>query len=203
MTKAWLVKNSSFEIFFGEEPVRDPSTGLWYGVSSICIPESQWPLSEDLLRLTNDDDPVEVMLAPIGKVIVNVGDDFFNTLAEKMRLLWPSGDKDSKYAWRESAPSLAKRLKTLWSVRNLGKFSIDDCLRVCRSYLSEYEHKDTKYMQIVKYFVLKQKEVVDKDGRIRYISNSRFADMLEGVKSANAAQEFEELISGSSTDNLI
>lgn len=91
----------------------------------------------------------------------------------------------------------------MWSVRNLGKFSIDDCLRVCRSYLSEYEHKDTKYMQIVKYFVLKQKEVVDKDGRIRYISNSRFADMLEGVKSANAAQEFEELISGSSTDNLI
>ena len=204
MNRAWLVKNEDlFEIFYGQEPELDSETGLWVGNSHDPVYEDYVPMTDELLRLTQEDKPIEVILAPVDKVKVEVGKEFFNVLAEKMRALWPQGDKDGKYAWREPVAALSKRLETLWSIRNLGKFNIDDCLRVCRAYLSEYEHSDIKYMQVVKYFVLKQKEVVDKNGRIRYISTSRFADMLEGIKVVNDAQEFEELMSGSTTDNLV
>lgn len=204
MNRAWLVKNDgSFEIYYGEKPYWNDEIEMWDGRNGETVDLDILPLTDDLLRRTEKDEPIEIVYAPIDKVKVEIGKEFFNILADKMRVLWPQGDKDGKYAWREPVPALAKRLETLWSIRNLGQFNIDDCLKVCRAYLAEYEHENVKYMQVVKYFVLKQKEIVDKGGRIRYISTSRFADMLEGIKASNDNQEFEALISGSKTDNLI
>lgn len=203
MIRAWLIKDKgSFFLYYGEKPCYDKTFDEWIGTYAKVDPD-KLPLTNELLNIEEKSEPVEVILAPVDKVKIEVGKEFFLTLAEKMRLLWPAGDKDGRYAWRESTPALAKRLETLWSIRNLGRFDIDDCLKACRAYLAEYENKDIKYMQIVKYFVLKQKEVVGQGGRIRYISTSRFADMLEGIKAANDNQEFEELMTGSKIDNLI
>lgn len=107
-------------------------------------------------------------------------DDFFVKLAEGLRPLWPAGDKSEKYPWRDSVPNLAKRLENLWDIRELGDYSIDTCLTVARRYLARYE-ENAKYMQTLKYFILKQDHVVGKDGRINYISKSVFADMLEST----------------------
>lgn len=123
---------------------------------------------------------------------------FFEELASKLRELWPPGDKDGKWAWRDSVPNLADRLKVLWENRLEGKeYSIEDCLAVANRYLSRFE-LDTKYMQILKYFIWKQKNLINSDGKIKYIVESKFADMLEGKSDEDAVQnEWESIMSSS------
>lgn len=112
--------------------------------------------------------------------LVVVDRTFFRELAEKLRELWPSGNKSDKYPWRDSVDNLVKRLDTLWTIRNLGEYDMDTCLAVARRYLARFTN-DVKYMQTLKYFILKQDRVIQSDGRIRYVSKSMFADMLENV----------------------
>lgn len=108
-------------------------------------------------------------------------DSFFKELAEKLRELWPPGEKDGKYPWRDSVKNLTTRLKILWKERNLDKykFNITECLEVARRYLVQFEN-DTKYMKTLKYFIYKQNKIVAHDGKITYTFGSQFADMLEG-----------------------
>lgn len=106
-------------------------------------------------------------------------DDFFEQLAVALRDLWPSGEKDGKYPWRDSVPNLVKRLQFLWKDRQLAdKYSIDDCLVAARRYLAQFE-TNVKYMQVLKYFIFKQNKLVGKDGRVTYTYKSTFADLLE------------------------
>ena len=94
---------------------------------------------------------------------------FFIELAEKLREMWPAGDKDGKYPWRDSTDNLKRRLIHLWNTRLQGQeYTLDECLTVARRYLSQFQ-EDTKYMQILKYFIMKDKK-------------SKFADMLESQK---------------------
>lgn len=203
MNRAWIVNNEgSLEIFYGMEPELDEETGCYRGPSFDPVSDEYMPLSGEILRLKPGESPIEVMIAPVECVRSTMNDEFFTTLASKMRVLWPQGDKEGKWAWRDSVPNLAKRLKTLWEIRKLRSFNIEDCLIVCRKYLSQYEN-DVKYMQVLKYFILKQKEIVGSDGRIKYLSSSRFADMLEGKVIDDAAQDFESVMSGFNNDNLI
>lgn len=90
---------------------------------------------------------------------------FFFELAEKLRELWPPGEKEGKYPWRDSVDNLRRRLMELWATKLAGKtFTVEECLVVARKYLSQFQH-DTKYMMILKYFILKN-------------GTSKFANML-------------------------
>ena len=116
-------------------------------------------------------------------------DTFFTELAEKMRPLWPAGGRrinNREYPWRDSVENIAKRLETLWKDRLNGKeFTIEECLTVARRYLAGFENS-TKFMKGIKYFIWNQKELVQSDGRIKYVTESIFADMLEGKKEEDA-----------------
>ena len=103
---------------------------------------------------------------------------FFIELAEGMRELWPPGEKDGKWPWRDSVGNLSRRLMHLWDVRKLGDHTIDECLTVSRRYLAQFED-NAKYMQTLKYFILKQDEIKCQNGRRKLIDKSVFADMLE------------------------
>ena len=129
----------------------------------------------------------------------SVGKPFFDELAKKLREMWPPGDKDGKWAWRDSVPNLSERLKVLWDARMDGKdYTLEECLSVARRYLSRFE-QDTKYMQILKYFIWKQKDLLRGDGTVKHIMESKFADMLEGKADEDAVQnEWENLMSSSS-----
>ena len=114
---------------------------------------------------------------------------FFDRLAEKLRELWPPGDKDGKYPWRDSVGNLSRRLKLLWKERfpdfKENENSLEQCLTVARRYLAKYEN-DTKYMQTLKYFILKQEQIAKGNGHFVIINRSRFADMLEGKEDEDA-----------------
>ena len=127
-------------------------------------------------------------------------ENFFTELAESLRKLWPAGEKEGKWPWRDSVANLTIRLETLWTVRGLGDYSLEDCLMVARRYLARYQD-DKRYMKTLKYFILRQnEEIVDANGKIHHNNQSQFADMLEGKDDVDAAtSEWEELFESDST----
>lgn len=131
--------------------------------------------------------------------LVKVPLGYFPQLAKALRELWPSGEKDGRYAWRDSIGNLSRRLETLWAARNLQEIPIETCTMVARRYLAQYEN-DKKYMQTLKYFILKQGKIVGPDGGIKYIQQSQFADMLESVTEEDKQQaEWESMFEQSNT----
>lgn len=123
---------------------------------------------------------------------------FFDQLATTLREMWPPGEKAGKWPWRDSVPNLSKRLKTLWELRSLKDYTIDDCVMAARRYLAQFEN-NAKYMQTLKYFILKQEAITDKDGTNRYVSTSKFADMIESNPTVDDTAEWEKLFESSNT----
>ena len=133
-------------------------------------------------------------------------DEFFEELAKKLRELWPPGDKiinGKAYAWRDSVQNLSKRLETLWSDRFKDKhYSIEECLSAARKYLAQFED-NVKYMQTLKFFIWKQKDLVMSNGQIKHISESKFADILEGnVELAAVDEEWNNILNSTSDDDF-
>ena len=124
---------------------------------------------------------------------------FMEELATKLRDLWPAGEKDGKYPWRDSVSNLVKRLEFLWKERNLkDKYTIDDCLIAARRYLAQFEN-NVKYMQILKYFIFKQNKLVAKDGKVTYTYKSTFSDLLEDDANRAMLNEWDSLFESSNT----
>ena len=128
---------------------------------------------------------------------VKIDRGYFHDLAVHLRALWPPGEKDEKHPWRDSVDNLKERLETMWVARNLKEYPIETCLSVARRYLAQFE-TSTKYMQTLKYFILKQGKIIEKDGKIKYIQQSRFADMLEN-NPYEVQDEWNEAFESSST----
>lgn len=134
------------------------------------------------------------------KIKGRMSDSFFNELASGLRELWPPGEKDGKYPWRDSQKNIAIRLETLWEERGLKNYSVEQCLAVARKYLAQYEN-DTKYMKVLKYFIMKQDSIVRGDGRIKYVNKSIFADMLESQTDFDRIdEEWNDILNGEQMD---
>lgn len=116
----------------------------------------------------------------------------FSILAEALRKLWPSGEKDSKYPWRDTVPNLEKRLRLIWDYNDLGdKYTVDDCLQAARRYLAQFQD-NTKYMQTLKYFIFKQNKLVGRDGKITYTYKSALVDLLNSNVAVGCQEELAE-----------
>ena len=122
------------------------------------------------------------------KIVKESGHSYFTSLAMGLRNLWPAGEKDGKYPWRDSVKNLTNRLRLLWQQRGLAEYPEETVFSVARRYLAQYEN-NTKYMMLLKYFIMKQKSIVDpKDGKLTYIQESMLADMLEGKSDIDALE---------------
>lgn len=127
----------------------------------------------------------EIYLQGLLDASIGKDDAFFENLAPKLRELWPKGDKDGKYSWREPAGVIAKRLKFIWQENNLqNKYSEEDVLQAARAYLARFSD-DTKYMQLLKYFIFKQVHSTHKDGKMVYTYTSTLCNILENNEFIN------------------
>lgn len=105
--------------------------------------------------------------------------NYWTELAEGLRGLWPPGEKDGKYPWRDSVKNLARRLELMWTTRMPQKnYTKDQVLLVARRYLSQFQ-ESTKYMKLLKYFILKTESTPSANGILVYTNHSTLADMLE------------------------
>lgn len=107
-------------------------------------------------------------------------DDFFVKLANGLREIWPTGNKDGKYPWRESVSNLVIRLRALWRARNIKTRNVESVLTVARRYVAQYEN-DLTYMRTLKYFIYKHvASLPNEKNKNKIICESPLADMLEG-----------------------
>lgn len=80
----------------------------------------------------------------------------YHQLAGKMQKIFPAGRKEGTvYMWRDSVAVIARRMMLF--MENFGEFTDKVILEATRRYVESF-HKDYQYMQILKYFIFKQKE---------------------------------------------
>lgn len=134
-------------------------------------------------------------------------DNFFEQVAEGLRSLWPAGDKKvimpdgsaKTYAWRDSVSNLVKRLEFIWKDRHFrDRYSVEDCMMAARRYLAQYED-NTKYMQLLKYFVFKQGNLKNRNNKCTHVYESKFADMLESNPVTDTTVDYGSLFDSSNT----
>lgn len=159
-------------------------------------------LKEHGVDSSNFDDTAKLLEAfdiPGYKIVKENGQSYFTSLAMGLRKLWPPGEKDGKYPWRDSVKNLTERLKLLWQLRGLREYPEETVLSVARRYLAQYEN-NTKYMMLLKYFIMKQKSIVNTDtGKLTYIQESMLADMLEGKSDIDAVEnEWNKILESTS-----
>ena len=78
-------------------------------------------------------------------------------LASKIRQIFPTGNKDGKYPWRGTLKSIVDKIKKLDKSYGLSKYSDEDILSACSSYVSKFGFKDMdRGMQIAPYFIEKE-----------------------------------------------
>ncbi len=117
---------------------------------------------------------------------VEVRNDFFMDLARELREIWPSGKKMGQYEWRDSVGNLARRLELLWQVRDMPDVTIEQCVAVAKAYRAKHKD-DITYMRVLKYFILKQINDLENNGKKKVLYDSPFADMLQDVSELETA----------------
>lgn len=124
------------------------------------------------------------------------GYTFYIEVAKGLHDMWPPGMKDGKWAWRDSVPTLAERLKFIWERMGLeDEYTVEQCLEAGRKYLNQFENKSVKYMQILKYFVFKQKDAgTTENGIIKKTYESTLIKILQDTKEEDKIESLEDFI---------
>ena len=90
-------------------------------------------------------------------------DEEFTSLASELREIYPAGKKDgTTYMWRGTTAEVAKKLKTL-VVKYGYTINREDVIKATKEYVSSF-NGNYRYMQLLKYFILKS--VKDADGNV-------------------------------------
>lgn len=120
-------------------------------------------------------------------------EDRFTSLANKLRELFPSGKKPGyAYTWRDSTSCIADRLKK-FSLK-YGDYSDDEIIDATKRYVASF-NGDYKYMQLLKYFIWKNKvsggELID--GRLvgEVEKQSQLASYIENKEEESAKVDWD------------
>ena len=121
-----------------------------------------------ILKFENPRDPA--MITPKGQSLIesilaksklHVSSDNlerYRALADQMRELYPKGLKPgTNYQWRDSTAIIADRLIKLVAKYNI-EFTDEEAVDATRRYIASF-NGNYRYMQILKYFISKQKPV--------------------------------------------
>ena len=105
--------------------------------------------------------------------IVDCGIGDFEALAQKLQELYPEGNKSgTTYLWRGTTEEIAQKLRTLIVQHNF-TYTESEAIMAVKEYVSSF--KDYKYMQLLKYFILK----TSNDGQGHSEMDSLFMSAIE------------------------
>jgi hypothetical protein len=106
----------------------------------------------------------------------------FEKLADKLREIFPKGKKPgTTYMWRDTTAVIAKKLKILVTKYNC-KFTEEQAIKATKAYVNSFGG-NYKYMQLLKYFILKTPTNASGDVELRsdfmsYVDNSEHEEQL-------------------------
>ena len=111
-------------------------------------------------------------------------DSEFTELATELREIYPAGRKDgTTYMWRGTTAEVAKKLKTL-VVKYGYTINREDVLKATKEYVNSF-NGNYRYMQLLKYFILKS--VKDADGNVDI--KSELMSIIENSGQLDAQRE--------------
>ena len=111
-------------------------------------------------------------------------DSEFTELATELREIYPAGRKDgTTYMWRGTTAEVAKKLKTL-VVRYGYTINREDVLKATKEYVNSF-NGNYRYMQLLKYFILKS--VRDADGNVDI--KSELMSLIENSDQIDAQRD--------------
>jgi len=115
----------------------------------------------------------------------NTFSDRFDSLADKLREIYPKGRKDNTpYTWRDSTAIISKKLKALIK-RTGASFTDEEAIEATTKYVASF-NGNYQYMKLLKYFISKIEERRDSEGNIvreetsellNYIANAKDLDV--------------------------
>ena len=100
----------------------------------------------------------------------------FESLADKLRELFPRGSKDGKHQWRGSTKQVADRLMLMES--KFGKFTDEQAIDATKRYLEAYNNGNEPFMRTLPYFIIKVKRA---DGITELVS-----DLMSYIENEDA-----------------
>ena len=111
-------------------------------------------------------------------------DSEFTELATELREIYPAGRKDgTTYMWRGTTAEVAKKLKTL-VVKYGYTINREDVLKATKEYVNSF-NGNYRYMQLLKYFILKS--VKDADGNVDI--KSELMSLIENSDQIDAQRD--------------
>ena len=111
-------------------------------------------------------------------------DSEFTELATELREIYPAGRKDgTTYMWRGTTAEVAKKLKTL-VVKYGFVINKESVIKATKEYVNSF-NGDYRYMQLLKYFILKS--VKDADGNVDI--KSELMSIIENSGQLDAQKE--------------
>lgn len=120
------------------------------------------------------------VLVDSDKLVENKQDDF-DSLANKLREIFPKGNKaGTNYNWRGSTAEIARKLKNL-VVKYGCRFTDEEAIEATKAYVASF-NGDYKYMKLLKYFLLKTPRNNNGDVEIE-------SDFMTYLENKGAAEE--------------
>lgn len=148
-----------------------------------------------ILKFENPRDPVKItpkgqsfIESILAKSKIHVSSDNlerYRDLADKMREVYPKGLKPgTNYQWRDSTAIIADRLMKLVAKYNI-EFTDEEAVAATKRYIASF-NGNYRYMQILKYFISKQKPVEGAPAE----QNSQFLSFLQNKESTTENQDW-------------
>ena len=148
-----------------------------------------------ILKFENPRDPVKItpkgqsfIESVLAKSKIHVSSDNlerYRDLADKMREMYPKGLKPgTNYQWRDSTAIIADRLMKLVAKYNI-EFTDEEAVAATKRYIASF-NGNYRYMQILKYFISKQKPVEGAPAE----QNSQFLSFLQNEEDTTENQDW-------------
>ena len=152
-------------------------------------------IENKILKFENPRDPVKItpkgqsfIESILAKSKIHVSSDNlerYRDLADKMREVYPKGLKPgTNYQWRDSTAIIADRLMKLVAKYNI-EFTDEEAVAATKRYIASF-NGNYRYMQILKYFISKQKPVEGAPAE----QNSQFLSFLQNEESTIENQDW-------------
>ena len=152
-------------------------------------------IENKILKFENPRDPVKItpkgqsfIESVLAKSKIHVSSDNlerYRDLADKMREVYPKGLKPgTNYQWRDSTAIIADRLMKLVAKYNI-EFTDEEAVAATKRYIASF-NGNYRYMQILKYFISKQKPVEGAPAE----QNSQFLSFLQNEESTTENQDW-------------
>ena len=111
-------------------------------------------------------------------------DERLETLANKLRELYPAGRKEgTSYMWRGTTAEIVRKLKTL-QLKYKFTFTDEQAIKATSEYIKAF-NGNYRFMQLLKYVMLKTAR--DEDGNIEV--KSEFMSLIENEKDVNVHRD--------------